>query len=309
MFKLLKCKRKNLRSINKTGVDYKIKNFRALGITENKRDIKIIVSLTSFPERMNDIHYTLYSLLNQDFKPDEIILWLSLEEFPNKENDLPENVIKFLENGLQIKWCQNLYSYKKLIPTLKENKNTNCIIVTADDDIFYEKSWLLKLYQSHLKEPECIICHRAHKIKFENENIAPYKKWRKKIRGGSKLFLNFFTGAGGVLYPINSLYKDVDNIELFMKLAPKADDIWFWAMAVLNKTPICIAKNRVRELTYVNPDRERGLTNQLTLFASNKKGGNDIQLANIINHYPQILDIIKDKKSFASIVGNFLHLS
>ncbi|MFQ8625283.1 MAG: hypothetical protein ACLSA2_01780 [Candidatus Gastranaerophilaceae bacterium] len=91
-----------------------------------------------------------------------------------------------------------------------------------------------------------------------------------------------------------------------MKLAPKADDIWFWAMAVLNNTPICIAEDRVRVLTYVNPDRERGLTNQLTLFASNKKGGNDIQLANIINHYPQILDIIKDKKSFTSIVGNFL---
>ena len=263
-------------------------------------------TLTSFPERMDDVHYTLYSLLNQEFKPDEIILWLSQEEFPNKELDLPDEVIKFKENGLQIKWCDNLYSYKKLIPTLKEYNNKTCIIVTADDDIFYEKKWLLKLYETHLKEPDCIICHRAHKIKLENENIAPYKKWRKKIRGGSKLFLNFFTGAGGVLYPPKSLYKDVDKIELFMKLAPKADDIWFWAMAVLNNTPICIAEDRVRVLTYVNPDRERGLTNQLTLFASNKKGGNDIQLANIINHYPQILDIIKDKKSFTSIVGNFL---
>ena len=85
MFNLLKGKKKNLKSIDKNGVDYKIKNFRALGITENKRDTKIIVSLTSFPERMDDVHYTLYSLLNQEFKPDEIILWLSQEEFPNKE--------------------------------------------------------------------------------------------------------------------------------------------------------------------------------------------------------------------------------
>ena len=77
-------------------------------------------------------------------------------------------------------------------------------------------------------------------------------------------------------------------------------------MAVLNKTPIYIAENRVRELTYVNPDRERGLTNQLTLFASNKKGGNDIQLSNIINHYPQILDILKAEKKLSVIVCNFL---
>lgn len=306
MFNLFKCRRKNLKTINRTGFDYKIRNFIASGITENKRDVKIIVSLTSFPERMEDIQYTLYSLLNQEFKPDELILWLSQEEFPNKEKDLPQVVLKFRENGLQIKWCENLYSYKKLIPTLKEYKNCNCIIVTADDDIYYEKNWLLNLYKSHMKEPNCIICHRAHKIKFENENIAPYKKWRKKIRGGSKLYKNFFTGAGGVLYPPNSLYKDIDNVELFTRLAPKADDIWFWAMAVLNETPICIAENRVRELTYVNPDRERGLTNQLTLFASNKKGGNDIQLSNIINHYPQILDILKEEKKLSVIVCNFL---
>ena len=136
MFNLFKCRRKNLKTINRTGVDYKIRNFIASGITENKRDVKIIVSLTSFPERMEDIQYTLYSLLNQEFKPDELILWLSQEEFPNKEKDLPQVVLKFRENGLQIKWCENLYSYKKLIPTLKEYKNCNCIIVTADDDIY-----------------------------------------------------------------------------------------------------------------------------------------------------------------------------
>ena len=182
MFNLFKCRRKNLKTINRTGVDYKIRNFIASGITENKRDVKIIVSLTSFPERMEDIQYTLYSLLNQEFKPDELILWLSQEEFPNKEKDLPQVVLKFRENGLQIKWCENLYSYKKLIPTLKEYKNTNCIIVTADDDIYYEKNWLLELYKSHLKEPNCIICHRAHKIKLEKGNIAPYKKSKKQIK-------------------------------------------------------------------------------------------------------------------------------
>ena len=107
--------------------------------------------------------------------------------------------------------------------------------------------------------------------------------------------MNFLTGVGGVLYPPNCLYKDILNEELFMKLAPKADDVWFWAMAVLNHTKILIAKNWIRELTYVNPERERGLTNEITLFSSNKKGGNDLQIENVINHYPQILEILKEK--------------
>ena len=44
----------------------------------------------------------------------------------------------------------------------------------------------------------------------------------------------------------------------------------------------------------INPERERGLTNEITLFQTNKKGGNDLQLEKVINHYPQILDILKE---------------
>jgi hypothetical protein len=63
-------------------------------------------------------------------------------------------------------------------------------------------------------------------------------------------------------------------------------------MAVLNNTKIIVPKKHITDLKYLNPKRERGLTNQTTLFSSNKNGGNDIQLANVINQYPKILEII-----------------
>ena len=90
------------------------------------------------------------------------------------------------------------------------------------------------------------------------------------------------------MYPPDSLYKDVLNENLFMQLAPKADDIWFWAMALLNNTKIHVVQNGIREFAHINPERERGLTDGFTLFAYNKKGGNDIQLNNIFKHYPEI---------------------
>jgi len=43
-------------------------------------------------------------------------------------------------------------------------------------------------------------------------------------------------GCGGVLYPPKSLYKDVTDYEIAARLAPAADDIWFWAMALVNGT-------------------------------------------------------------------------
>lgn len=79
-----------------------------------------------------------------------------------------------------------------------------------------------------------------------------------------------------------------------MRLAPDGDDIWFWAMAVLNKTKIYVTKNHVKDLVYINPARERGLTGELTLFSRNKKGGNDKQLKNVLDYYPEIMDILKN---------------
>lgn len=284
MFGLLK---KKLKTINKELINKEIQNFNEKGIAEGSN---IIVSLTSFPERMNEVHYALYSLLTQTFKPEKVILWLAEEQFPNREKDIPQEVLKLQKNGLEIDWCEDIKSYKKLIPSLE--KYPDKIIITTDDDIFYEKDLIERLVEAHKNNPNNIICHRAHKIKLSNGKFAPYKKWKKKYNGYKPSFLNFFTGVGGVLYPVNSLYKDITNRELFTKLAPKADDIWFWAMAVLNNTKIVVPQKHITDLKYLNPERERGLTNETTLFSSNKNGGNDIQLANVINQYPKILEII-----------------
>jgi len=290
-FKNLFRKKCSLKSINKEKLDREIAEFDGFGLNIETRTPQLIVSLTSFPERMHDIHYCIYSLLNQSLKPDKIILWLAEEQFPNKENDIPENVLSLKKFGLSIEWCSNLYSYKKLIPALLAYPDD--IIVTTDDDIFYEKDCLKILYQNQLKTPGAIICHRCHRIKTGKDGkILPYKKWKKKISKESLNFKNFFTGAGAVLYPPHSLYKDTANVELFTELAPKADDIWFWAMAVLNGTKIKIVKNNIAELTYINPERERGMTGDITLFASNKKGGNDIQMEQVLKHYPQLVKII-----------------
>lgn len=289
MFNLFK--KTSLKTIDKTALDKEIVEFKQNGTTGD--DKGIIISLTSFPQRMYEIHYTLYSLLTQSVKPAKVILWLGEEQFPNLEKDIPEKILKLKENGLVIGWCKNLYSYTKLIPTLKQYPGN--IIVTADDDIYYEKDWLEILIKNHETNPETIICHRAHKVKLSKNGIAPYKKWPKKIKTGKASYLNFLTGVGGVLYPQNCFYKDVLNENLFMELAPKADDVWFWTMSVLNKTKTIVAKNCIRELTYINPDRERGLTNEITLFSSNKKGGNDLQIEKVLNHYPQILDILNEK--------------
>ncbi len=281
----------NFNSINKIKIDNEILNFNEMGISDENYGEEIIISLTSIPDRMEDLHYCLYSLFNQSFKPNKIILWLSEEEFPNKEEDIPEAVLNFKNNGLTIKWCKNYYSYKKLIPTLK--KYPNACIVTVDDDLYYDKDCLKNLYEDHIKYPDYIIASRCRIMEFNEDNkLKRYVDWKLANKGEDISFLNFPTNGAGTLFPPDSLNEKVIDVNLFRKLCPHTDDIWFWSMAVLNKTKIKRCKKLVQELFYINSYKQ--IFSENKLWAKNSKGRNDLELNNVLNEFPEILKIIKD---------------
>lgn len=279
-----------LKHVNKIELNDKLNNINKSGLRIHKRNEKIIVSLTSFPDRMHDIQYTLYSLLKQTFKPDEVILWLSYEQFQNKEKDLPNEVLNLKKYGLTIRWCENIYSYKKLIPSLKEYEND--FIVTADDDLFYQKDWLKNIYYGYKKHPDCIISSRSRRILFNNEGeLKSYKNWKLSNNYHEPSFLNFPTNGAGSLFPPNSFDKKIFKKEEFTTICPTGDDIWIWGMAVLNNTKIYPIPEQLTKLTYVNPARDLNLFNEKTLFSENKNK-NDYQINKLIEKYPLILERI-----------------
>ncbi|WP_461462323.1 glycosyltransferase [Methanobrevibacter sp.] len=279
--------------IDKKQLSEEISNFKELGIDNNENSKLPIISLTSFPERMEDIQFCIYSLLNQNLKPKKVILYLAEEQFPNKEEDIPKHILKFKDNGLTIKWYKDIRSYKKLIPALQEYPND--YIVTADDDLFYPPDWLENMWQAYNKHPNTIVSCRSRAISLSDKGeIEKYENWHLVRENPNTSFLNFPTTGGGALFFPNSLSKTVLNEDLFKKLCPLADDIWFWAMAVLNDTKITAMEKNYNELIYVNIARELGLTKSHTLWAVNQEGTNDSQLENILQEFPEILDKIKD---------------
>ncbi len=244
------------------------------GVTEEKRDVPVVVSLTSYSERFKDLPIALYSLLNQSLKPDRIILWLSNE---HKEiNNLPYEITQFLKNGLEIRFVKDIGSYTKAIYAFKEFSDS--IIVTADDDIYYPKEWLKRLYLSYITHPEDIQVHRAHRVNLNKK----YSDWKKHIKEESSRYDNFLTGVGGALYPPKCFSKEVFREDIFLKQAPTCDDIWFWTMALVNKRKIRVVKNHIKTLIHVNIFRQLFSKN---LYNINKSGQNDFQLQNLLKFY------------------------
>jgi hypothetical protein len=208
-------------------------------------------------------------------KPDSITLWIAHTD----QDKLPQQVTALKKFGIDIRFCDDLLSYKKIVPELKTHPDS--YIVIADDDVFYPYSWLEELVVSK-RGPKDIVCHRIHKIKMSPTGaIAPYQEWSMNINGSKASALNFATGVGGVLYPPHSLHSDVTKSEVFMEICPRGDDIWLYWMA------------RMRGYKFISPgpskkfipwtgSQKAGLQ---VINAQNGASGNDEQIQKILNHY------------------------
>lgn len=257
------------------------------GLCTTPRSLRVIVSLTSYPKRIGTVHRTIETLLTQDFKPDMVVLWLGEDKFPNKEADLPKSLLRLKEYGLAIGWCKDLRSYTKLVPSLRAYPED--VIVTADDDVFYRPEWLGRLYRSYEGDQSVIHCHLVRRILFENGSLRPYSSWAHGTEMGESTFHNLVMGVGGVLYPPHVLHPDVLDVVKFQRMAPLADDLWFWAMAVLNETKICLIREALGA-----PIGDCAADNTEALMSENIDcGKNDVQVRAIVAEYPQILNLLE----------------
>lgn len=251
---------------------------------ENKR---IIASLTSYPARMSTVHRVIETILSQTVQPDKIILYLADEQFPDRE--LPQTLIDLAKTGkFEVRWWpQDIRSFKKLIPALTEFPDDN--IVTFDDDILYPPNIIERLVEKHRKYPNAICGCRIRLIKTKNGDVRSYKKWKryKRLRlfllGDKPRFRNLATTGGGTLFPPHSLHPDVFRDDIFMKICPTTDDLWFCAMAILNGTKTSAAGRSAR-ITVIEEAQFEALSDD------NMRGKrlNDVNMKNILDTYPKV---------------------
>ena len=207
-------------------------------INRLKRETKIVVSLSAEEESFDNLEYTLYSIFNQKVKPDNILLWISNEY---ELSDLPYSVTKFVKNGLDIRFVEDKASYTKIIYALNEFKDS--IIVTADENIYYPKNWLGKLYLSYISNPNDIHVHSAVKISEKQDKKTPICEWNKFAYTEKASYKYFPVQTGGVLYPPNCFSREVSREDIYKKKINTSWDIWSWIMALLSDRKIRIVKN------------------------------------------------------------------
>ena len=222
--------------------------------SNSQNEIPVVVSLTSIPSRLHIVHLVVRSILSQEVHPKKVLLWLNND----LKNTIPKKLEKLESDIFEIRYSELNCSHRKLIHTLESHSNNT--IITCDDDLMYDKTWLKSLYDEHLKNPDLIIANQIRYISYSEDGVLlPYKKWKNssELQTDAKAVLPI--GAGGVLYPPNSLSPETTNKDLFLKLTPKADDLWFKAMAVLKGTLSILSKTTVPTPTPIIGSQKQSL--------------------------------------------------
>jgi len=249
----------------------------------------IIVSLTSFPARIDKVHKVIKTLLNQSVRPKKVILWLAEDEFPNKDADLPQQLLDLKKYGLTISYCENLFSHKKYYGTLRDYPE--CDLITVDDDVFYPENMIENLIKGRKQHPGCICANICNLFQLDDDgDVYSYDKWDYIYDTSYASIAVFPVGMGGVLYSRGLLNKEVLNADTMKETAKTVDDLWLRAMGILNKSKAVVCNDLKKPY--------------FTLFGTKKNalyhrnvGGNGSKdaWAKIMKKYPQCREILLDE--------------
>lgn len=253
---------------------------------------RLIVSLTSYGRRVKKtLPSAVRSMLVQSRRPDKIVVWLDKNSFTS------ENISKNLKRlrdkyGVEICFCDDLKSYKKLIPSLLHFPDD--VIVTIDDDWVYRRKTLEMLWNAYVADSKNIYCTLAHKPLFDADGrLMPYNKWRQNLVKDEPGLL-FPLGGSGTLYPPHSLYKQVIDIQLFTELAPQADDVWFWAMALKNgyRCRLACGKKMLFPIDLIYQQTHKDASLKESNLHENQ---NDVQIEKVVSYFNIDLKSIADE--------------
>lgn len=235
-----------------------------------------VITFTSYNKRIGQSWLTILSILGQNRKLD-VVMFIAGED--RKFLPLWLKTLPYVFRNFNIMFCQDIRSYKKVIPLLdleyvnseldKERLSailtTKNHVITVDDDVFYSPYMVSRMVKN-IKRGNEVVYNTG---RYFNSSMN-YSKWPVCTEDTDLAVLP--VGAGGILYPLEILRACyVDN---FLDLAPTSDDIWLFSIL---KDKVCYSYgNRKNFVPIARLVRQRE-----NLYSENQYNGNDAAIKRI----------------------------
>ena len=141
----------------------------------------------------------------------------------------------------------------KLLPLLKEKWNEDCLILTIDDDIVYNKD-IIKSCVNDYKKHKCCIAYRGFTPELKNVTLSNLKYGRGSKQVSKHLYNFANSGVATVNHP--SFYHKtgdlVFNLEYIKKYCETTDDIWYYLCRIVNNIETFLDLKKQKYLKFDN---------------------------------------------------------
>lgn len=220
--------------------------------------MQIYISLTSIFKNQHFLLNTLKTIVTQTLLPNKIYINLSEESylldtgFKDKKitND---NLLQFLKQYnklIEIKWVENHGPYRKLLPILKDKWNEDCLIITIDDDILFDKNLVKNLIDDYNRH-KCVISYRGYGMGILNNDLSTFKYDFSKVVKKKNLY-NLSTNGAGTLWKPQFFHKTdnlIFNKDIYMNYCNTGDDLWYCLIRIFNNIE-CYIDNDKRRMEF-----------------------------------------------------------
>lgn len=267
-----------------TYIFYKSKHEISWFFVKRRRSIEptqkgVVITLTSYKIRTKFLIKTLQSLIMQDVGYDLIVVWLAPQDY----EEMLAHLEAYRKFKVEIRLApRDLKSYKKIVFSAELWKDS--LLVTADDDILYRKSWLKELLLQYKPSEKVVPGHRGSLVgMLPNGEIADYMSWKKVQKGDVPRSDLFLTSGGGNLYPPGCFSSMFFREDIFMEICPTADDLWQYALLLLNGYKFKLVPSSSREIITWRGSQQDALWHTNLNF-----GQNDVQFRKIRDLFPDL---------------------
>lgn len=203
----------------------------------------VVVSLTSYPARLPQLHLVIRSLLHQSLSPREIVLYLGKD---TKDEDIPSSLRELEKHNFTIKTgYEDLKPHKKYFFAMQEYPDD--AVITVDDDVIYDKDFVHDLYTCYKKYSKCVASRRVHHMIHDAQGkIKSYNDWQWECTQILEPSHHLFsTGCGGALYPPKVLPPDTFDAEAIKAHCLNTDDIWLKFMELKADVKVVFTNSKV----------------------------------------------------------------
>jgi hypothetical protein len=198
---------------------------------------RVVVSLTTMPDRIQHLRPTINSLLDQSLRPDAIYLNL-----PDRSHRFQSRytVPGFLDqvSSLEIRSCG--YDWgpaTKVIPTLQAETDPDTMIIVVDDDQIYPRRMIERFVFHEDDFPDAALCARGFRIPLALHH--PLRDTVYGTRVDSPVEVEVMQGSAGVLVKPRFFTDEFLDYTDAPESATMVDDVWIGGN---------LARNGVRKL-------------------------------------------------------------